>query len=163
MIECGETRIAAGPTGRIPGNGAANNPARGERAGFQFYAPTAKSLAFRRSTVSVSLGHRRFLLRDDGALRCHFCIQRSVVGPLRWQIVFVEDRRYRTFGNAGFAVDTFLRMDKQNGFTFVEAFDRTNNNAVRVFTVEARFSNNMSHGTNLSGQMIWRSIIQNRK
>ena len=59
----------------------------------------------------------------------------------------MEDRRYRTFGNAGFAVDTFLRMDKQNGFTFVEAFNRADHNAVRVLAVEARLSNNMSHLT----------------
>ena len=59
----------------------------------------------------------------------------------------MEDRRDRTFGNAGFAVDTFLRMDKENGFTFVEAFHRANDDAVRVFAVEARLSNNMSHVT----------------
>jgi len=59
----------------------------------------------------------------------------------------VEDRRDRTFRNAGFAVDTFLRMDKENGFTFVEAFNRADHNAVRVFAVEARLSNNMSHVT----------------
>ena len=59
----------------------------------------------------------------------------------------MEDCRDRTFGNASFAVDTFLRMDKENGFTFVKAFNRANNNAVRVFAVEARLSNNMSHVT----------------
>ena len=87
------------------------------------------------------------MLRDHRALRRHFRIQRGVVGPLRRQVIFVENRSNRTFGNTRFAVDAFLRMDKQDSFTFVEAFNRANNNAVRVFAVEARLSNNMSHLT----------------
>lgn len=59
----------------------------------------------------------------------------------------MEDRRNRTFRNAGFAVNTFLRMDKENRFAFVETFNRADNNTVRVFAVEARLSNNMSHVT----------------
>jgi hypothetical protein len=59
----------------------------------------------------------------------------------------VENRSHWTFGNTSLTVDAFVWMDKQNGFTFVEAFHGTDNNAVRVFAVEARFSNNMSHGT----------------
>ena len=59
----------------------------------------------------------------------------------------MEDRRNRAFWNARFAVNAFFRMNEQNRFTFVEAFDGTYNNAVSVFAVEARLSNDMSHGT----------------
>ena len=59
----------------------------------------------------------------------------------------MEDRRNRAFRNARFAVNAFFRMNEKNRFTFVEAFDRTYDNAVCVFAVEARLSNDMSHGT----------------
>ncbi len=59
----------------------------------------------------------------------------------------MEDRRHWTFRDARFAVDAFFRMNEKNRFTFVEAFDRTHNNTVCIFTVEARLSNDMSHRT----------------
>jgi hypothetical protein len=59
----------------------------------------------------------------------------------------VEDRRNRTFWNARFTVNAFFRMNEKNRFTFIEAFHWTYNNAVCVFAVEARLSNDMSHGT----------------
>ena len=57
----------------------------------------------------------------------------------------MEDRLDRTFGDAGFAVDAFIGMNVDHRFAFVEAFDRANNHAVGVFTVETRFGNDMSH------------------
>ena len=95
----------------------------------------------------MGFSHGCLLFRNDWALRRHFCIQSGVISPLGWQVIFMEDGRNRTFRNARLAVDAFFRMNEQNRFTFVEAFDRTDNNAVCVFAVEARLSNDMSHGT----------------
>ena len=87
------------------------------------------------------------MLRDARALWCHFSIQRSVIRPLGRKVIFVENRRDWTLRDTRFAVDAFIRMDKQDRFPFVEAFDWTNDYAVRVFTVEARLGNDMSHTT----------------
>ena len=57
----------------------------------------------------------------------------------------MEDSFNWTLGNARFAVDTFFRVDHQNCFTFVEALDRANHDAVGVFAVEAWFGNDVSH------------------
>jgi len=94
----------------------------------------------------MGFSHGCLLFCNDGALSRHFCIQSRVISPLGRQIVFMEDRRNRTFRNARFAVNAFFRMNEKNRFAFVEAFDRTYNNAVCVFAVEARLSNDMSHG-----------------
>lgn len=51
----------------------------------------------------------------------------------------------RTFRNAGFAVDAFIRVNNQNSFTFVEAFDWTDHYTVRVLAVEAWFGNDVRH------------------
>lgn len=104
-------------------------------------------LALWRCAGSVCFRHGCLLFRNIWALGCHFCIQSCVVSPFGWQIVFMEDRCNGTFRNARFAVNAFFRMNEKNRFTFVEAFDWTYNNAVCVFAVEARLSNDMSHGT----------------
>jgi hypothetical protein len=58
----------------------------------------------------------------------------------------VEDGRYGAFRHAGFAVDAFFRMDKQDCFTFVEAFDWANCDTVGVLAVETGFGDNVRHG-----------------
>ena len=85
------------------------------------------------------------MLIDTGPLRCHFGIQSFVIRPLFGQVVFVENRRNGTLRYTCFAVDAFIRVNDKNGFTFVEAFHRTNDNTVRVFAVEARFGNDVGH------------------
>lgn len=61
------------------------------------------------------------------------------------QSILVENRSNRTLGNTCFAVNAFIRMNKQNRFTFVEAFNRTHDNAVCVLAVEAWFCHYVSH------------------
>lgn len=89
--------------------------------------------------------HRFFLLCDHGAVWCHFSVEFCVASPFFWQVVFVEDRLNRTFWNAGFAIDTFIRMNVKNRFTFVEAFDWADDNAVCVFAVKTWLSDNVCH------------------
>jgi hypothetical protein len=57
----------------------------------------------------------------------------------------VENRSDWAFWNASFAVDAFIRMDEQNGFTFVKAFYWTYDHAVSVFAIEAWFGDDMGH------------------
>lgn len=59
----------------------------------------------------------------------------------------MEDRSHRTFRNASFAVNALVRMNEQDSFAFVEAFDWTNNHTVSVFAVKTRFGHNVSHFT----------------
>jgi hypothetical protein len=70
----------------------------------------------------------------------------------------VENRSDRALWNTCFAVDALFRMNKQNGFTFVEAFDWTDDHAVSVFAVEAWFGYDMSHRKTLSRQKSWSQI-----
>jgi hypothetical protein len=94
---------------------------------------------------AVGFSHRSFLFGNAWALRSHFGVQVLVGCPFRRQVVSVENRSNRALWNARFAVDAFFRMNKQNGFTFVEAFDWTDDHAVSVFAVEAWFGYDMSH------------------
>lgn len=94
---------------------------------------------------SVCFRHGSLLLRDARALWGHVGIQFLVSSPLFRQIVFVKNRGDRALRHTGFAVNAFFRVDKEDRFTFIEAFHRTNDDAVCVLAVEARFSNNMSH------------------
>ena len=95
--------------------------------------------------MTVSFGHRCLLFSNSWALRSHFGIQFFVSSPVCWQVIFMEDRFYWTFRNARFAVNTFVWMNEENSFAFIEALHRTHNHTIRVLTVEARLCNNMSH------------------
>ena len=57
----------------------------------------------------------------------------------------MEDCSNWAFRNTSFAVNAFIRMNEQNGFTFVEAFYWTYDHAVSVFAVEAWLGDDMSH------------------
>lgn len=57
----------------------------------------------------------------------------------------MENRSDWAFWNASFAVDAFIRMDEQNGFTFVKALYWTYDHAVSVFAIEAWFGDDMGH------------------
>lgn len=108
---------------------------------------TAISVLLWCSTSTMSLRHGCLLLSNPGTLRCHLSIQLSVGCPFCREIVLMEDRSHRTFRNAGFAVNALVRMNEQNSFAFVEAFDWTNNHTVSVFAVKTRFGHNVSHFT----------------
>jgi hypothetical protein len=97
------------------------------------------------SAGTVSVGHGGLLLGDTRALWSHFGIQFLVGSPFRWKIVFVENRSDRALRHTCFAVNAFIRMNEQDGFTFVEALHWTNDHAVSVFAVEAWLGDDMSH------------------
>jgi hypothetical protein len=90
-------------------------------------------------------GERFFLFRDHRKLRCHFRVQRDKVFPFFRDVVFVEDGFDRTFRNASFAVDAFVRVNVENLIAFVEAFDRAHDHAVSVLASKAGFANNVCH------------------
>jgi hypothetical protein len=55
------------------------------------------------------------------------------------------DRLRGTFRFTDSAVDTFVRVNNKHVFTFVEAIDRTDLNAVEVFALDAVLNHNISH------------------
>ena len=61
------------------------------------------------------------------------------------QVVFVEDGFDGALGDASFTVYAFVRMDVQHRLPLVEAFDRANDNAISIFTVETGFGNDVGH------------------
>jgi hypothetical protein len=68
--------------------------------------------------------------------RCIFGIDLNVFLPLLRHIVFVKDGFDWAFRDAGFAVDALVWVDVEHLVAFVEALDRTNDDAVRVFAVK---------------------------
>lgn len=91
------------------------------------------------------LSERLFALSDAGALWSHFRIQLFERCPFFRQIVFVEDRRNRTFRDTCFAVDAFVWVNVEDLLSFVETFNRANDHAIGVFAVKARFGNDVCH------------------
>jgi hypothetical protein len=100
--------------------------------------------------VAICFCHRGLLLSNNRAARRHFGVQSGVVGPLFWQVVFVEDGLYRTLRNACFTIDAFFRVDVKDRWAFVKALDRANDDTICVFAVEARFSDDVCHQVSLS-------------
>ena len=96
-------------------------------------------------TVSGFFGQRRLLFCDHRTGSGKLSVQFRVASPFFREIVLVEDGFNWTLGNARFAVDAFFRVDDQNRFTFIEALDRANHDAVCVFAVEAWFGNDVCH------------------
>jgi len=117
-----------------------------------------RALSLWSGAVAVGFCHGCFLFGNARTLRSHLGIQVLVGRPFRWQVVGMENRSDRAFWNTRFAVDAFFRIDEQNGFTFVEALDWTDDHAVSVFAVEAWFGYDMSHRKTLSRQKSWTLI-----
>src|SRR6516165_2912668 len=78
-------------------------------------------------------------------LRRFLGVELGEAAPLSRNIGFREDGFDRTFGHAGFAVDAINRVDVEHMLPLIEAFDRADDDAVRVFAVMARLSNSVSH------------------
>ena len=96
-----------------------------------------------RNDLGASEG--RLLLGDDRAALGEFGVEFFVVFPFFRKVVFVEDRLDRAFGNARFAVDAFFGVNVDHRFTFIEAFDGADDDAVRVFTSKTRLGDNVGH------------------
>src|SRR5262249_28193958 len=72
-------------------------------------------------------------------------VERRELLPLVGQVVFVEDGFDGALGDAGLAVDAFLRVDVEHLRPFVEAVDRAYDHAIGVFAVEAGLGDDVSH------------------
>jgi hypothetical protein len=59
----------------------------------------------------------------------------------------MEDRIYRTLGDTRFAINAFVRVDVEQLLALVEAFDGADDNAVGIFAIEARLTDDMGHET----------------
>lgn len=110
---------------------------------------------FRRGTGDLSLlksfvtclvlNERIFLFGDDRALRSHLGVELDEAFPVFGHIVLMEDRFDGTLGHARFAVDAFVRVDIDDLVAFVETFDRTDHDAIRVLTSETGFTDDVCH------------------
>jgi len=94
---------------------------------------------------AVRVGHRFLLLRDHRALGRQLGVERLVVGPFAREVVFVEDGLDGAFRDAGFAVNALVGMNVQHRLPLVETFYGAHHNAVGVFAIEARLSNDVGH------------------
>ena len=104
----------------------------------------------------VRIGGGVFLLDDGLPQFRQFGVEREKVMLLGGQIVLGENSFGGTFGDAQCAVDTFVGIDHQEIRAFAETIHGTDIHAIRVFTFDARFRNNVSHGdTPMVGQK-WR-------
>jgi len=65
--------------------------------------------------------------------------------PFRRQLVFGEDRFDRAFRHARVAVDTGFRMNHQHVVVEMKRVHRTNQRAIGIATIDARFSNDVGH------------------
>jgi hypothetical protein len=97
------------------------------------------------SRVDRSTAQRRFLFRDRRALSRHFGIQSDVFVPRIRNVLLVENGFHGTFWHAGFAVDALFRINEDERFALTETLDRTNDDAVSVFAVKARFADDVCH------------------
>jgi hypothetical protein len=95
------------------------------------------------------LNQRVFLFRDDGALWSHLGVEFDEAFPILRDVVLMENRFDRTLGDAGFAIDAFIRVDVDDFVAFVETFDGTNDDAIRVLTSETWFADDVCHDRNL--------------
>jgi len=89
--------------------------------------------------------HRVFALGDHWTVDGHFCVQCGVVSPFGWQIVLMENGRWRTFGNASFAIDAFFWMNEEHRFAFVETLYGANGHTIGVLAVKAGFCHHVCH------------------
>lgn len=96
-----------------------------------------------------SLAERVLLFSDHGKRWTQIGIQLGELSPFFRQVIFVEDRLDRTFGNTRFAVDALVRVDVEHLLAFVEAFHGANNDAIGVLARETRRCNYVSHGSDL--------------
>lgn len=132
------------------------------RAGDKRLAGTRMSGSFPRIAETLDGGDLRFLSALGAFFRILFlgratftrCLQSSrslrihldEVRPLRGDISLDKDRLDRTFRDAGFAVDAILGVDVQHLFILPEAFDRADHDAIGVFAIPARLTDDVCHG-----------------
>jgi len=75
----------------------------------------------------------------------HFTIQFDVTVPFIGHIVLVKNGVNGALRNAVSAVNASFGIDEDHRLSFVKAFGRANNDAVRVLAVKTGFCNNHRH------------------
>ena len=76
---------------------------------------------------------------------CHLSIHFDVGFPIFRHVVFVEDRFDWAFGNTGFAIDAFFRVNVKHLFALVEALHGANHDAICISATHAWLRNNVCH------------------
>ncbi len=76
-----------------------------------------------------------------------FSVELSIVDPVLWHIILIENGFYGTFGYAGAAVDAFIGMNDQHVLALVEAVHRADLDAVGVFAGDAVVDHHIGHGS----------------
>jgi len=61
----------------------------------------------------------------------------------------MENGFHGAFGDAGLAIDAFIRMDVEHLLPFIEALNGADDDTVGVLAGETGFRNDMSHGVYL--------------
>ena len=87
---------------------------------------------------------------DDRVFGGFRFVQGDEAGPLFRNVYVRKNGLDRAFGNTERAVDTFFRVDVKDLLALVETVDRTDLYTIRVFAVNARFADHVSHWTNSS-------------
>src|SRR5262249_5852610 len=87
----------------------------------------------------------RYCLATRLQLRRLLGVELGEAAPLSGHVGFRENGFDRALGYAGLAVDAINRVDVEHLLPLVEAFDRADDDAVRIFAVMARLSNCVSH------------------
>ncbi len=97
------------------------------------------------------LGRRRWR-----ALLRFLCIEFNEMMPLRWHVVFMENRLDRTFRNARFTVDALVRMNIHHLGILIKALARANGQARLVLATFARLGMRSHWCSPLNGNHSWR-------
>jgi len=109
-----------------------------------------------KASLLLRLAEWLFPFGDVWPFRSHVGVELNVVGPLFWEVIFVEDRLDWTLGDACFAIDALIGMNHEDRFSLVKTFDGANDHAIGVFAVETGFSNDVGHQIILRSENVQR-------
>src|SRR5262245_8210741 len=79
-------------------------------------------------------------------------VEADELGPLRGDVVFLENRPRGAFRHARLAVDAVVGVDDEHVPPLVEALAGADRHAVGVLAVDARLANDVGHGTRSPGR-----------
>ena len=95
------------------------------------------------SPPQICASTRRFMRRrralEDITIDLHVLLLR------RRHVFLGKDRRHRTLGLAGTAIDALIRLDVEHLLAFIDAVHGTDVDARLVFDVDARFGDDVRH------------------
>ena len=86
-----------------------------------------------------------FSFRDFRTAFHHFGVEFNIGVPFFWHVVLEENGFSRAFVCTGVTIDALFRINEQHGLAFMKAVAGADCHAVRIFAVEAWFSNDECH------------------